>query len=54
MKKAARAVKRRAESILKSQTNDTSNFMVIIDYFIIPLNDLAFAIALLAFWKGFR
>jgi len=27
---------------------------VIIDYFIIPLNDLAFAIALLAFWKGFR
>jgi len=27
---------------------------VIIDYFIIPLNDLAFAIALLAFWKGFH
>ena len=30
------------------------NLYVIIDYFIIPLNDLASAIALLAFWKGFR
>ena len=30
------------------------NLYVIIDYFIIPLNDLASVIVLLVFWKSFR